>query len=109
MPELGYLGSLSRLYLNYSEYDYLSVTYSIVLGSQMWSFKSGQNCGESSQIQGFQGYDSNTIGSPIPVDQPIDFTLETQSIEGWPKIVVEVGIRYLCLSFGYSFTIIDLE
>ncbi len=93
MPSVFITGKISNISLDFSVYEPISLSYSLVLGSKLWYLKRGNICDESYTISGFQGEDANSVGKPVSIDCPIDIHLETQSTEGWPVFTFELWSR----------------
>ena len=54
MPSVFITGKISNISLDFSVYESISLSYSLVLGSSMWFVKHGSLSGESCAITGFQ-------------------------------------------------------
>ncbi len=54
MPSVFITGKISNISLDFSVYESISLSYSLVLGSNMWFVKHGSLSGESCAITGFQ-------------------------------------------------------
>eukprot|EP01033_Poteriospumella_lacustris_P011486 gene11486-8173_t len=77
----GFIGDIRSLTV---QGDAVGATWAILPGSSEWIVQQGSNSGESQTCE-VSGYTGEAV-----VNQPINVIFQTQELEGWPQLLIEV-------------------
>mmetsp|Transcript_5209 Transcript_5209/g.8578 ORF Transcript_5209/g.8578 Transcript_5209/m.8578 type:complete len:194 (+) Transcript_5209:122-703(+) len=92
MPEVHFIGSIDSVRGGAAD-DELCVTWALVPGNEEWYIQKGSFFGET-QIS------SVSVDGCAVLNHPLDAQFNTESSEGWPRLVCELWHRESVMSLG---------